>query len=84
MPRHPLRRLIPQRVTAAQEDGTDRLCTKYAERHKGLTPGVFLVFCPHGICLGYKLMAKFEGPSTAFDLLYSRLKKGVCARICLD
>ena len=29
-------------------------CCKYAGRHQVLIPGIFTIFCSHGICLGLK------------------------------
>eukprot|EP00955_Chlamydomonas_euryale_P015250 163109-Chlamydomonas_euryale.AAC.1 len=51
-------------------------CTKYSSSHNELTPGLFIIFCVHGFCMAFKAMAASEGPSTAFDMLYHRLKSG--------
>lgn len=50
-------------------------CTKHIKRNKNLTPGLFALFCPHGICIGFHVMAKFEGPMTAFEVLYTRFEE---------
>lgn len=34
--------------------------------------GIFTAFCPHGICLGFKLMLDPESPRTAFEVLHQR------------
>ena len=76
-PGYPLLRYASARAhSVGAQDNQEKVCGKYAQRHKALTPGVFIVFCGHGECLGYKLMAKFEGPSTAFDLMRTRLDTG--------
>ena len=49
-------------------------CTKYKLKHNTLTPGIFLIFCPHGICLCVKIMTSYEGPKTAFDIIMARFK----------
>lgn len=47
-------------------------CTKHIKRSPVHTPGLFGLFCPHGVCLGFQAMKDFEGPMTAFDILYRR------------
>lgn len=47
-------------------------CTKRVQKSKNTTPGMFALFCPHGICLGYEAMSEYEGPLTAADILYRR------------
>ena len=76
MPGYPLIRGLPTFAadSAAQKDG--EACNKFARKHSELTPGLFTVFCAHGICLGFKLMMIKESPKTAFDLLYTRFNTG--------
>ena len=64
MPNHPLCR--PLRHYGEKHDGLGDSCQKCVKRCPGLTPGIFTCFCPHGICLGFSIMERFEGPSTAF------------------
>lgn len=47
-------------------------CKKKVRKSKNLTPGMFGLFCPHGICLGFTAMSEYEGTGTAFDILYRR------------
>jgi hypothetical protein len=49
-------------------------CNKYVLYHNGLTPGIFAIFCPHGICVGFKIMSTCEGPGTAFQFIFHRFK----------
>ena len=49
-------------------------CRKDGRTHQHLTPGLFLVLCVHGICLGYQAMKNVESPQTAFDILIRRFK----------
>jgi hypothetical protein len=73
MPMLPLLRLLPAYRMKAEKQ---RDCNKYAFSHKGLTPGIFLVYCAHGVCLGFKLLPRCEGPSAVHDLLFTRLSDG--------
>jgi hypothetical protein len=79
-PALPLKRYLPGDIgrgpAAARAREDKEGCNKYTNDHARLTPGVFLVHCPHGVCLGYRLMERHEGPSMAFELLLSRLTKG--------
>lgn len=75
MPAFPLCRALPRYEGREKpERGADDACRKYENGHTRLTPGVLLMFCAHGICLGFKLMARCEGPGMVADLLYTRLK----------
>ena len=47
-------------------------CNKETKRNPNLTSGIFTVYCPHGICLGFQLMDSPESPKTPFDLLVRR------------
>jgi hypothetical protein len=50
-------------------------CRKDTLHHASLTPGLFTMFCPHGICLGFQLMDQAESPRTAFDIFIRRFEK---------
>ena len=50
-------------------------CRKDGRTHHSLTPGLFLILCAHGICLGFQAMKHVESPQTAFDILVRRFKK---------
>jgi hypothetical protein len=50
-------------------------CRKDSYRHSALTPGLFTLFCPHGICLGFQLMEHAESPKTAFEILVRRFDR---------
>ena len=51
------------------------LCNKITRRHQTLSPGLFTVFCPHGVCHGFTLMDRPESPRTAFEILVTKFKK---------
>ena len=36
--------------------------------------GLFTMFCPHGVCIGFQLMNAVESPRTAFNILNRRFK----------
>ena len=48
-------------------------CNKEPKETK-LSPGLFTMYCPHGICLGLQLMDSPESPKTPFDLLVRRFQ----------
>jgi hypothetical protein len=78
MPMFPLLRYLPKwAVSKSPADKESTACSKYWNTHTGLTPGVFTFFCPHDVCLGFKLMHKHEGPSTVHDTLFTRLETGI-------
>ena len=77
MPSHPLCRGLPPFAADLERGNDEERCNKYHRKHNRLTPGVFTLFCGHGVCLGFKLMANKEGPAMAFDLLYTRFRQGL-------
>lgn len=50
-------------------------CNKKSRGHPSLLPGVFCLFCEHGICYGYELIESNESPNISFTLLLTRFKK---------
>ena len=50
-------------------------CRKDSQKHPTLTSGLFTMFCPHGVCLGFRIMENPESPRTAFEILMSRFKE---------
>ena len=47
-------------------------CSKRTHRFKEILPGLFAVFCAHGICLGFFFMHNHESPETFFTFLMQR------------
>ncbi len=47
-------------------------CEKKRSGHPSLMPGVFSVWCPHGVCLAFHMMRVPESPETAFSVLALR------------
>ncbi|KAL3868428.1 hypothetical protein ACJMK2_041236 [Sinanodonta woodiana] len=51
------------------------ICAKFSKGHPHLLPGVFTLFCPHGICYGFQVMKVHESPDVPFTLLRTRFRK---------
>ena len=47
-------------------------CRKYASHHPTLTPGIFTLYCPHGICYGFEVMRSHESPRIPFQIFLTR------------
>ena len=44
-------------------------CRKDKKRHKTRTPGFFTFFCPHSVCVGFRMLRSSESPRTPFDII---------------
>ncbi|KAK7499170.1 hypothetical protein BaRGS_00009717 [Batillaria attramentaria] len=53
-----------------------KVCKEEAVTHT-LSPGLFLIHCPHGVCLGFSSMRTHEGPSLFLDLLCRRFREAL-------
>ena len=72
-PNHPVYR----RKANYNVDKNDKLstsCRKFSKTHSTLNPGLFTLFCPHGVCLGFQLMFKAESPRIPFEIFVQRFK----------
>ena len=47
-------------------------CRKASYGHLTLTPGIFTVYCPHGVCYGFQAMRSCESPQYPFDIFTFR------------
>ena len=47
-------------------------CVKIVKMAPSFTSGILTMICPHGVCLGFEAMRKFEGPSSVFDVVRAR------------
>ncbi|XP_035659097.1 uncharacterized protein LOC118404183 [Branchiostoma floridae] len=47
-------------------------CRKESYGHHSLTPGLFTLFCPHGVCYGFTAMQSCESPRHPFEILRTR------------
>ena len=45
------------------------------------TPGIFTVYCPHGVCCGFEVMRRCESPKVPFDIFTSRFHTLPCVII---
>jgi hypothetical protein len=78
MPAFPLKHYFAE---FPKDSKGDVVCNKDSNTHQHLTPGVGTVFCAHGVCLGFKMLAAAEGPSTIGELLATRFP-GECCLAC--
>ncbi|XP_041931359.1 uncharacterized protein LOC121694974 isoform X1 [Alosa sapidissima] len=58
-----------------REQGCLTDCRKVGSRHPSLIPGIFTLFCKHGVCLGFSIMEQVESVNVAFSILRSRFTK---------
>ncbi|XP_019630291.1 PREDICTED: uncharacterized protein LOC109474438 [Branchiostoma belcheri] len=49
-------------------------CRKESYGHPTLTPGLFTIFCRHGVCYGFEAMRSCESPHHPFEILRTRFK----------
>lgn len=69
------RSVLGKRNEAAAEDEGSSRCNKVSLKHKIFTPGVMHFSCPHGITELAYLMPRFEGPTVAFEMLFTHYLK---------
>lgn len=66
------------RLYAADKDNPGREpddCNKFVRMMRGMTEGLLCMFCPHGICIGFTILTRHEGPRIAFELIMTRFKR---------
>jgi hypothetical protein len=47
-------------------------CRKASYGHPHLTPGIFTIYFPHGVCYGFEVMRKCESPQHPFRIFTTR------------
>jgi hypothetical protein len=52
-------------------------CYKELGRSKPFSPGLLVIWCPHGICYGFQLLEAAENPVQVFKFFYQRLQTGM-------
>lgn len=57
-----------------KDGGKEEVCTKHVKKSKRFTAGLFSVFCPHGIAIGFEAMRTFESPRIPFKIFYERFQ----------
>ncbi|KAK3608593.1 hypothetical protein CHS0354_042584 [Potamilus streckersoni] len=75
----PFTQLLPEvcRMGKYQLDGKKEnvpFCSKKHGRHPTLLPGIFTVFCQHGVCYEYQIMKSMESPNIPFTFLRTKFK----------
>ena len=50
-------------------------CRKASYGHPSLSPGIFTVFCPHGVCYVFEVMQSCESPKHPFSIFRQRFLK---------
>ncbi|XP_062571922.1 uncharacterized protein LOC134233886 [Saccostrea cucullata] len=65
------------RYTADKGKFNAESCRKDSTRHPTLLPGIFTVFCQHGICYGFQIMENNESPNVPFTFIRTRFLTGV-------
>ena len=50
-------------------------CRKNAYGHPTLSPGVFTIFCMHGICYGFEILKSHKSPKHPFSIFNTQLQR---------
>jgi hypothetical protein len=59
-----------------QSQQAGKLCTKYKNQTKALTPGLFVMHCMKcKSCIGFHMMPASESPRTLFEVVYTRWRR---------
>ncbi|XP_062381987.1 uncharacterized protein LOC134069870 isoform X2 [Sardina pilchardus] len=59
-----------------REDSQEAGCHKSAGHHAALIPGLFTMFCSHGVCYGFSIMENCESVNIPFTILRSHFTSG--------
>jgi hypothetical protein len=73
-PNFPLCRLLRTEWKGPDKETDGGECNKGTNKHPGLSPGMFLMFCHHGVCLAFMVMVRHEGASTPHELFFTRFE----------
>ena len=49
-------------------------CRKESWGHPTLSPGIFTMYCQHGICYGFSILSDCESPKHPFEIFRQRFK----------
>lgn len=63
-------------IYEADRENTDKneQCRKESWGHPTLSPGIFTLYCPHGICYCFSILENHESPRHPFEILKTRFK----------
>eukprot|EP00058_Branchiostoma_floridae_P026343 XP_002611834.1 hypothetical protein BRAFLDRAFT_83142 [Branchiostoma floridae] len=50
-------------------------CNKMYGGHPSLSPGIFTMFCQHGVCYGFTILKSHESPRHPFEILIGRFNR---------
>ncbi len=53
----------------------DDMCQKRSYGHPTLSPGIFTIYCPHGVCYGFEVLRECESPRHPFQIFKTRFSK---------
>ncbi|XP_076147300.1 uncharacterized protein LOC143131543 [Alosa pseudoharengus] len=62
--------------TVRKPEGPADGCRKYSGHHSTLIPGLFTLFCGHGVCYGFSVMESSESVNIPFTILRTRFQTG--------
>lgn len=51
---------------------SEKTCRKESYGHPSLSPGIFTIFCQHGVCYGFEAMVSNESPRHPFQIFKTR------------
>ena len=74
-PNHPLHQGDANYDADNKNEKKSNGCRKQSKKHRRLNPGLFTMFCPHSICIGFQLMVDAESPRIAFETFMRRFKE---------
>ena len=60
------------RLTKAHQSTKKIAAEKASYGHPTLTPGIFTIYCVHGVCYGFEIMRRCESPRVPFSIFTSR------------
>ncbi|KAI8522148.1 hypothetical protein Bbelb_019020 [Branchiostoma belcheri] len=64
---------LPKYVADTKPSGNSTgSCLKESNGHPSLTPGIFNMFCRHGVCYGFDCMTSCESPRHPFEIFRNR------------
>eukprot|EP00058_Branchiostoma_floridae_P024016 XP_002609506.1 hypothetical protein BRAFLDRAFT_95599 [Branchiostoma floridae] len=66
---------LPRYEADAKSSGNPGSCRKESYGHPSLTPGIFTLFCRHGICYGFDCMTSCESPRHPYQIFRTRFRK---------
>ncbi|XP_078700649.1 uncharacterized protein LOC144927205 [Branchiostoma floridae x Branchiostoma belcheri] len=66
---------LPRYEADTKSNGSQGSCRKESYGHPSLTPGIFTMFCRHGVCYGFDCMTSCESPRHPFQIFRTRFSR---------